>query len=186
MEVTMKKQLLFNILIILCLISISVNVLLGVKYNNAKKSIFFWTYGQLVNVSKVLDSLEYSLSTDNSLVNYNLSLLEQECIKLDDSISGLAALSPNNMTYWFKDFNRLISRTVTTNGDTEKTKNDIIQYREKILELLKKLSPGEKLNDDGYGDLYITPNYSLSIKQIINLISDTLSDILQDTDGRSL
>lgn len=178
----MKKRLLFIILAIICLISISVNVLSGVNYNNAKKTFFFDTYSHLVNISKLLDNMAYSLSNDNAMINDNLSTLEQECIRLDDSIRGLTALSPHNVpSHKFEDFNKLISNTVTANGNTEKTINDITQYKEKMQELLKKLSPQEKLSDNGYGDLSITPNYSLNIKQIINLINDILSDIPQDT-----
>lgn len=175
----MKKQSLFIVLTIICLISISINVLSAVNYNNAKKSFLFDIYSRLINISKILDNMAYSMSNDDAMIDYNLPTLERECIQLDDSIRGLSMLSPHNLTsHKFEDFNKVISSAITANNNSSKKAiNDVTQHKEKIQELIRKLSPKGELSDNGYGDFSITPNYSLSIKQIINLISDTLSNV---------
>ncbi|ACV61841.1 hypothetical protein Dtox_0951 [Desulfofarcimen acetoxidans DSM 771] len=175
----MKKHSLLIVLAIICLISISINVLSVVNYNNAKKSFLYDTYSHLANISKLLDNMAYSISNDDVMINYNLSTLERECIQLDDSIRGLSALSPHNITsYKFENFNKMISSAITANYNSpEKAINDITQHKERIQELIRKLSPKEEISDNEYGELSLTPNYSLSVKQIINSINDTLANV---------
>ncbi|AOY76030.1 hypothetical protein [Clostridium formicaceticum] len=177
----MKKRLPFIALAIICFTSISINVLSAVNCNNAKKSFLFDTYSHLANISKILDNIAYSISNDDVMISYDLSTLERVCIQLDNSIRGLIALSPYNLTsYKFEDFNEMISSAITANYNyPEKVINDITQHKETIQELIGKLSPKGELGDNGYGDLSLTPNYSLSIKQIINSINDTLANMAQ-------
>lgn len=179
MEVVMKKPSLFIALIIISIISISLNVLSVVNYNNAKKIFIFDTYSHLANISKLLDNMKYFTSNDKDMINYNLSNLERECIQLDDSIHGLNTLSPHNTTpYKFDDFYKMISSIITANANSpKKAINDITQYKEKIQELITKLSPQGKLSDNGYGDLSLIPDYSLSVKQIISSVNDTLANM---------
>lgn len=181
MEVIMKKRLLFIGLAIMCIISISINVLSAINNNHAKKEFVNGTYHHLVNISKILENMTSSLeSNDTDSKDNNLSILERECIQLDDSIYGLSALSSHYTTssYKFEDFNRVISSVIAANDNSpEKIMNSILTYKDQIQELLKKLSPHEVLIFDEYGVLTVAPNYSLGIKQIINLVSDTLANM---------
>lgn len=171
----MKKRSLIIALVIICFISISINVILVNNYNNAKKEYLFAVYTHLANISKVFDNMAYSPNDTMLLSNY----LESECIQLDGSILGLCTLSQHNLpNYRFEDFYKMISIKITANGNNpEKIKNDATLHKEKIQELIKKLSPKGEISDNGYGGISLTPNYSLNINQIINSINDTLADM---------
>ena len=175
----MKKRTLFIPLAITCIISLSLNVLSAVNYNNAKKMFLFDTYGHLTSISKILENTAFSVANGGDILNFNLSNLERECIQLDDSIYGLSKLSSHNITsYRFEDFDKLISSDIAANSNSpEQVIGDITQHNEKIQELIAKLSPEGKLSDNGYDDLSLNPNYSLSIEQITSSINNTLSDV---------
>ena len=172
----MKNKSRFIGLVIICVISLSINIIGISSYKNAKDLIIFDIYGNLINISKVLDNLVYTTSNDH--LNYVLSSLERECIQLDTSIHRLNTLSiryPNNRPHYkFEDFNKLMAITADT-YDSEEARNEIIQYNEEIQELIRKLSPKGELSYNEYGELSNIPNYSLSIKQINNFINSTFT-----------
>lgn len=174
----MRKRLLFIAFAIICIVSIFINILFTVNCYNIKKTFLSNTYSHLVNISKLLDNTASSVQNGDD-IDYNLSSLEKECIQLDDSFYGLSTLSSDNsISYKFQDFNQMISKAIAANDNSsEKIISDLTQDKEKIQELIRELSPGEELSKNEYGDLLITPNYSLSIKQIINLTNDTLENI---------
>lgn len=175
------RKLLCIILVIICAISLTVNVLMSINYNHVKKTYQLDICGHLVNVSKVIDNI--LLTDSDSQRDYNLDSLERECIQLDDLHYGLSVLSSNNTSsYTFDDFQKDISKIVgKENKNSDKLQTDLAQYKEKIQKLLAGLSVDGEIKLDNVGNISLNPNYSLNSKATINLINSMLSNMSKST-----
>lgn len=174
----MKKKVVVIIFAISLITSIFTNIRLVLSHNNAKENALVGIYTNLKNITMLLDNIESSILNAGEIDDYTLKSLEIECIQLDNSIYTLSSLSLgttpyknskefyNNLFFLIKDYNT---------GEIEIS--DISKYKVRIEELIAKLSPNEKLLTDDYDNIYLNPNNSLSINQIINFIDNTLKSI---------
>lgn len=170
----MKRRSQLIVFAIVCLASVSMNILTAVNHNKAKKQIIFSIYSHLINVSKCLESLSNPALIDAP--DYMLYVLDQECIQLDTLMYAANTFYTNKYSgYRFKMISEQLFRTISVyNKGSEDVLYEIAQNQEEILELIRRLSPEEKINYDEYGIIINIPNDSLSIKQVSKLINDIL------------
>jgi len=150
---------------IICLVSVIINIVAIVNYNNAKRFFIFRIYSHLVNIEKILEGMSSYRASNEGLDEYLTNALEEECIELNVTVISLNAIQSNNQgVYGFREFNyKMVNDLYTV--------NDIEAARENIKLLIMELSLNKQLEYGEYGNILKNPDYSLSISRIIDLIN---------------
>lgn len=147
-----------------------------------KKEYVSGAYHQLRNVYYSLTNLETSID-DPSNFNSHLSFLLQESVKLDHDLKVLSSLYSKKYVASsdFELLGRKISHIFHSNEyPSNQMLQDIVHYKDIILDLIQNLSLNQQLQYDEFGFLKNHANESLNIEMFFRYINLALEQIFKD------
>ena len=143
--------------------------------NNARKAYILTAHINLRNIHVLLENTIIEIEeNDDEQIQYLLFNLHGECIQLDDCIYGLEFLSNQKYSithsFTFREFDNKINRILWENeGENEKAIEKLSEYLEKVNNIIKKTGDASNVES--------APDYSLSIKQFLEIMSDALKEL---------
>ena len=172
----MKRNRLQLAVVIVLLISIFMNITCYMRRNEIKREYLDSAYLNLLNVSVLLNSLEYYVEDsgteeDRDRVYPIFEALEAEGRRLDDALNVLQRISGSAAQGGYAVC--LVDIRWYMGQYDSKYKTVILsRYRTAVEETIQSLSIGGEILTDGNGFRIKNPDYSISTKRIVRLLTD--------------
>lgn len=171
----MKKRLLHRILVVICILSVSMNIVSYVRNDAFKKKNLLITYTCLGNISAILGDYKHDIESRN-LTNNLDRLLEGEFWKLDLVLDNLNTLFGTPVEGRYSSiFISLMQQKKAC--DDEDFIIILAQYQEIFDEALLRLSNEVVANANENEEHIKRPNSALSAYQIAHILNNSLAQI---------